>query len=141
MSNTIMIKELDELNQHVLVADDDPSILRLVKTSLEKQGFKVITANNGGEAYRLLALRIPFVGAILDVTMPQISGTDIIKHMKNDRRLMNIPVVIMTAEESPLLAAESLSSGAISFLPKPFSIVQLQTISKMFISEVKVELK
>ena len=56
--------------QQILVADDDPAILRLVKAIVEKEGFVVISARDGREAYKLLASGEPFVAAIFDVVMP-----------------------------------------------------------------------
>jgi CheY-like chemotaxis protein len=116
----------------ILVAEDDPSILRFVKTILEKEGYVAITARDGAEAYKILASREPFVLALLDVIMPRIQGPDLVKHMKSDRRLMSIPVIMMTAEQSPLLLPESFRSGAVAFLPKPFTAAQLMGLVRLF---------
>ncbi len=117
----------------ILVADDDPAILRLVKAIVEKEGYTVVAARDGKEAYKLLQSGEPFVAAILDVVMPYIQGTELAKHMQSEKRLMKIPVIIMTAEQNPRLSSESFSSGAVAFLPKPFSTAQLQTMLRMFV--------
>lgn len=117
----------------ILVADDDPAILRLVKAIVEKEGYTVISARDGKEAYKLLQSGEPFVAAIFDVVMPYIQGTELAKHMQSEKRLMKIPVIIMTAEQNPRLSSESFSSGAVAFLPKPFTTAQLQTMLRMFV--------
>lgn len=117
----------------ILVADDDPAILRLVKAIVEKEGYTVISARDGKEAYKILQSGEQFVAAIFDVVMPYIQGTELAKHMQSEKRLMKIPIIIMTAEQNPRLSSDSFSSGAVAFLPKPFTTSQLQTMLRMFV--------
>ena len=117
----------------ILVADDDPAILRLVKAIVEKEGYQVISARDGKEAYKILQSGEKFVAAIFDVVMPYIQGTELAKHMQSEKRLMKIPVIIMTAEQNPRLSSDSFSSGAVAFLPKPFTTSQMQTMLRMFV--------
>ena len=63
----------DDRKRRILVADDDPAILRLVSTILEKENFGVVTARDGREAYKALQGDPNFTAAILDVVMPHIS--------------------------------------------------------------------
>lgn len=116
----------------VLVADDDPAILRLVKAIIEKEGYTVIAARDGKEAYKLLNSGEKFAAAVFDVVMPYIQGTELVKYMQSEKRLMKIPVIMMTAEQNPRLSSESFASGAVAFLPKPFTGAQLQTMLRMF---------
>lgn len=119
----------------ILVADDDPAILRLVKAIVEKEGYTAVTARDGRDAYKVLQSGEPFIAAIFDVVMPYIQGTELVKHMRSEKRLMKIPVIIMTAEQNPRLSSESFAAGAVAFLPKPFTTVQLQTMLRMFIQK------
>lgn len=121
-----------EENRQVLIADDDPAILRLVKAIVEKEGFTVLAARDGKEAYKLLQSGEPLAAAIFDVVMPYIQGTELVRYMQSEKRLMKIPVIMMTAEQNPRLSSESFSAGAIAFLPKPFTSSQLQTMLRMF---------
>lgn len=130
-----MSEERKEGQAQVLVADDDPAILRLVKTIVEKEGFVVKSARDGREAYKLLTSGERFAAAIFDVVMPYIQGTELVKHMQTEKRLMQIPVIMMTAEQNPRLPSESFASGAVAFLPKPFTTVQLQTMLRMFVQK------
>ena len=119
----------------VLVADDDPAILRLVKTIVEKEGYTVVSARDGKEAYKILQSGEKFVAAIFDVVMPYIQGTELVKYMQTEKKLMNIPVIMMTAEQNPRLSTESYSAGAVAFLPKPFTAVQLKTMLEVFVQQ------
>jgi CheY-like chemotaxis protein len=119
----------------ILVADDDPAILRLVTTLVEKEGFAVVAARDGGEALRILKADANFVAAVLDVVMPQVEGTEVVRYMKSEKRLMRIPVMMMTAEQNPKLTSDSFAAGAVVFLPKPFTSSQLQVMLRMLISK------
>lgn len=126
-----MIEEPNSTQANVLIADDDPAILRLVKTIVEKEGFTVLSARDGKEAYKHLQSNQPFAAAIFDVVMPYIQGTELVRYMQSEKRLMKIPVIMMTAEQNPRLSSESFSVGAVAFLPKPFTTSQLQTMLRM----------
>lgn len=121
----------------MLVADDDPAILRLVKTILEKEGFAVVSARDGKEAYKALQDDSKFTAAVFDVVMPHIAGPELVRYMKTEKRFMNIPVMMMTAEQDPKLSRDSFSAGALVFLPKPFTTVQLQTMLRMLVGKAK----
>ncbi len=124
-------EKTEENKQHILVADDDPAILRLVKTIVEKEGYIVDSARDGKEAYKLLQSGNNFAAAVFDVVMPYIQGTELVRYMQSEKRLMNIPVIMMTAEQNPRLSSDSFSAGAVAFLPKPFTTTQLQSMLRM----------
>ena len=117
---------------YVLLADDDPAILWLVRTLVEGEGFSVITAMDGKEALRILKSDRRVIAAILDVMMPYIQGTDLVRFMQTDEKFKKIPVIMMTAEQSPKLPSKSFEAGAVAFLPKPFTNSQLRTMIRTF---------
>ena len=123
-------------SRRILVADDDPAILRLVTTILEKEGFTVVAARDGREAFKALQADPNFTAAVLDVVMPHIPGPELVRHMKTEKRLMKIPVMMMTAEQDPKLSSDSFAAGAVVFLPKPFTTAQLQTMLRMLVGKV-----
>ena len=125
------------LKGRVLIADDDPAILRLIKTILEKEGFIVVSARDGKEAYKALQDHSDVTAAVLDVVMPHIQGPELVRYMKSEKRFMNIPVMMMTAEQDPKLSRDSFAAGAVVFLPKPFTSVQLQTMLRMLIGKAR----
>jgi CheY-like chemotaxis protein len=119
----------------ILVADDDPAILRLMATILDKENYEVVTARDGREAYKILQGDADFIAAILDVVMPHISGPELVRYMKTESRLTRIPVMMMTAEQDPKLSSDSFAAGAVVFLPKPFTTAQLQTMLQMLMGK------
>jgi CheY-like chemotaxis protein len=129
----------DTEKRRMLVADDDPAILRLITTILEKENFTVVTARDGREAYKILQTDANFAAAILDVVMPYISGTELVRYMNAEDRLKRIPVMMMTAEQDPKLSSESFLAGARVFLPKPFTTAQLQIMLQMLIGKKSAE--
>ena len=122
-----------EASRRILVADDDPAILRLVTAIVEKEGYTVVPARDGREAYKLLQSEGDFVAAIFDVVMPHIQGPELVRYMRTEKRLMKIPVMMMTAEQNPKLSSDSFAAGAVVFLPKPFTTSQLQVMLRMLI--------
>jgi len=124
-----------QTSRRILVADDDPAILRLVTAIVEKEGYTVVPARDGREAYKLLQSDADFVAGIFDVVMPHIQGPELVRYMKTEKRLMKIPVMMMTAEQNPKLSSDSFSAGAVVFLPKPFTTAQLQIMLRMLIAK------
>jgi CheY-like chemotaxis protein len=124
-----------QTSRRILVADDDPAILRLVTAIVEKEGYEVVPARDGREAYKLLQSDSDFLAGIFDVVMPHIQGPELVRYMKTEKRLMKIPVMMMTAEQNPKLSSDSFSAGAVVFLPKPFTTAQLQIMLRMLIAK------
>lgn len=132
---SIMTVKSEQNLRRVLVADDDPAILRLVTTLVEKEGYSVVTARDGGEAYKILQSDANFSAAVFDVVMPGIEGPELVRYMKSEKRLMSIPVVMMTAEQNPKLSSDSFAAGAVVFLPKPFTSSQFQIMLRMLVNK------
>ena len=127
--------QIPQTSRRILVADDDPAILRLVTAIVEKEGYQVVPARDGREAYKLLQSDSDFLAGIFDVVMPHIQGPELVRYMKTEKRLMKIPVMMMTAEQNPKLSSDSFSAGAVVFLPKPFTTAQLQIMLRMLIAK------
>ena len=124
-------------SRRILVADDDPAILRLVTAIVEKEGYEVVPARDGRDAYKLLQSDGEFVACVFDVVMPHIQGPELVRYMKTEKKLMKIPVMMMTAEQNPKLSSDSFAAGAVVFLPKPFTTSQLQVMLRMLISKAR----
>src|SRR5687768_4714331 len=92
---------------NVLIADDDASILRLLQTVVEGEGFTVSAANDGNEAYKILRSGVSISDASVDVRMPYIEGTDLVRFMQSDKRLQKYRVILMIGERSPSKSAAS----------------------------------
>ena len=107
--------------RHVLVADDEPHIGRIIKMKLEQGPFRVTLAYDGQEAVDLLESQPDIDIVLLDLMMPNLSGLDVLRIMRADPRWQKLPCIILTAagqEQQHRLAVES---GASDFLTKPFS--------------------
>ena len=122
------------MEQFILIADDDPALTKLVQTVVEGEGYVAATAKDGKEAYNALKSGADFIGAIIDINMPYIDGNDLVKFMQKDSRFAKIPVLIMTGDRDPRASAKAISSGAIGFLPKPFTNSQLRTALKTLVT-------
>lgn len=121
----------------VLVADDDPVIRLLVTSILKKQGYTPVVVEDGREAYSLLRSDADFKAAIFDMMMPHLEGIEVLRHMKTERRLMRIPVMLITSERDLRLMSESFAAGAAVFLPKPFTTGQLQLMLWMLLEKAE----
>lgn len=119
--------------RRVLIADDDPMTLRMVTVIVETQGYEVVSAADGREAFRILQKDADFSAAIFDMTMPHLFGLDLIHYMKTDARLGHIPIGMITAEQDPKVWDDSVAAGASVFLPKPFTPPQVQMLLRMLI--------
>jgi two-component system chemotaxis response regulator CheY len=131
--SAIKITFKDSMPNRVLVADDDPVIRHMAASVLKQQQCEVVIASDGREAYRLLQADSRFKAAILDITMPFLQGLDLVNYMRSEKRLMRIPILIITAEENIKLMSDSFSAGATAFLPKPFTPEQLQNAIRMLL--------
>jgi len=115
------------MEQFILIADDDPALSKLVKAVVEGEGFLTASVKDGKEAYAALKSGASFAAAIIDINMPYIDGNDLIKFMRGNTRFSGIPVLVMTGDRDPRASAKAISSGAVAFLPKPFTNIQLRT--------------
>lgn len=104
----------------VLVADDDPDILDLVRYRLERSGYAVATAADGSEAVRLAGELSPAL-AVLDVMMPGLTGFEVTRKLRDDPRTARIPVILLTARAQEADVQEGFAAGADDYLRKPFS--------------------
>lgn len=106
---------------HVLVADDEPHIGRIIKMKLEQGPFRVSLAYDGREAIETLE-REPDVGLVLlDLMMPELSGLDVLARMRADERWKAIPTIILTAAGQEQQHRQAIELGASDFMTKPFS--------------------
>lgn len=130
-----MLQNQDQPSKRILVADDDPVIRHLVTTIVARDGFTVVAVNDGHDAYRLLHRDADFRGAIFDMMMPGLKGIDVLHYMRTEKRLMRIPVMMITSEKDLTLMTDLFAAGATAILPKPFSTSQIQTMLHMIIGQ------
>lgn len=103
----------------ILIADDDPILVEILKYRLEGAGHAVAVAGDGEQA--LAAARAdPPALVVLDSMMPILSGPEVLAELKSDPQLFDIPVVMLTARDSEADIAAGLKGGAADYLTKPF---------------------
>jgi len=112
---------MKEFESHILVVDDDKGIRELVKEYLDQNNFITSTAKNADDAIEKTKI-IKFDLIILDIMMPGKSGLDFIKENKN---LLDTPIILLTAKGEPTDRIEGLETGADDYLAKPFEPKEL----------------
>ena len=105
----------------ILIAEDDVDIINILKLYLESSGYRVLTAPNGEEAYRLIKSE-PVDLAIFDVMMPKLDGFTLTKYV---RQIKNIPILILTAKVEDNDKILGLNIGADNYLTKPFNPLEI----------------
>jgi two-component system alkaline phosphatase synthesis response regulator PhoP len=113
---------------HVLVADDEPHIGRIIKMKLEQGPFRVTLAYDGREALQLLEQEDDVCLVLLDLMMPHLSGLDVLSAMRADPRWRDLPCIILTAAGQEQQHSSAIALGATDFLTKPFSPKKLYAL-------------
>ncbi|MBI1805510.1 MAG: response regulator [Ignavibacteria bacterium] len=104
----------------ILIVDDDPDMIVFLQEILESSGYGVCVANNGVDAQTMINTRLHIISAIiLDWVMPDMSGIDVLRWMKQDQRLRHIPVIMHTGRTDPSHIREGIDAGAFYYLTKP----------------------
>jgi two-component system phosphate regulon response regulator PhoB len=121
---------------NVVLVEDEKSIATLIKYNLEKEGFKVYCSETGEDALKIIKEKIPDL-VILDWMLPDTSGIDICRQIKVDKKLKNIPVLILTAKGEPDDKIKGLEVGADDYVTKPFNNKELLLRIKSLIKRSK----
>jgi two-component system, OmpR family, phosphate regulon response regulator PhoB len=111
----------------VLVADDEPHIVELVRVTLEDDRVRVVDAFDGVGALEAAELYAPAM-IFLDVHLPDVSGLDVCRRLRSDPRLRCAPVVMLTAAAQQEDVARGFAAGATEYLTKPFSPIRLLSL-------------
>jgi two-component system alkaline phosphatase synthesis response regulator PhoP len=113
---------------HILVADDEPHIGRIIKMKLEQGPFKVSIAYDGQEALDFINNDEHVDLALLDLMMPKLSGLDVLRQIREQERFKALPCIILTAGGDAKHERDALALGATQFLTKPFSPKKLYAL-------------
>lgn len=105
---------------HVLIVDDNPDVRSYVSSILREQGYQISTARNGAEGLRAAQAQPPQL-IVTDLMMPQVSGLDMIRLLRQDEALKGIPVILLTAKADEDTRIEGAERGADGYLSKPFN--------------------
>jgi len=113
---------------HILVADDEPHIGRIIKMKLEQGPFRVSLAYDGQEALDFINADEHLDLALLDLMMPRLSGLDVLRQIRSQERFKSLPCIILTAGGEAKHERDALALGATQFLTKPFSPKKLYAL-------------
>ncbi|MBQ3225454.1 MAG: response regulator transcription factor [Clostridia bacterium] len=109
------------MDRLILVVDDEQPIVEILKFNLEKEGFRVLTANDGEAALHLARTSNPDL-ILLDIMLPKMDGFDVCKKV---REQSNVPIVMITARDEEVDKVLGLELGADDYITKPFSVREL----------------
>jgi two-component system alkaline phosphatase synthesis response regulator PhoP len=113
---------------HILVADDEPHIGRIIKMKLEQGPFRVSLAYDGQEALDFVNSGEPVDLVLLDLMMPKLSGLDVLRLIREQDKFKSLPCIILTAGGDAKHERDALELGATEFLTKPFSPKKLYAL-------------
>ena len=104
--------------------EDDINISDLIKYTLEEAGFNIKCFSNGSDMLEALKMQTPNL-VLLDIMLPDIDGTEILKIIRTDYSYLPIKVIMLTAKSSEINIVMGLNAGADDYMPKPFSVLEL----------------
>jgi diguanylate cyclase (GGDEF)-like protein len=114
----------DSSSYRVLVVDDEPHIVQILKFTLEKAGYQVFTAENGQIALEKVQEVEPHL-VILDIMMPVMDGHEVCRKMREDFKMNQIPIIMLSAKGDSVARVEGLHGGANDYLVKPYANEEL----------------
>jgi len=128
---------MDKGQVKILIADDNPDILKLIDVNLKYEGYKTITARDGIEALRLAGEKNPDL-IILDIIMPGMDGWQVLAHLKGKKTTEHIPVILLTGVSMKEGKERGLIEGVEDFLSKPFNPLRLLEMVEEILSQRKL---
>ncbi len=108
----------------ILVAEDEPYILKALDFRLKNLGHEIIAAVDGGEALEIATKEKPDL-VLLDIMMPVMDGFQVLRKLKSQEKTKNIPVIMLTAKSQEKDIVTGLEDGAADYITKPFSFAEL----------------
>lgn len=116
---------MDSNEKTVLIIEDEEDAAELFAEMMRVSGFRVIKTSSSAPAMAMITAEKPDV-VLLDIMMPEISGLDILRQMRSDPALVNIPVVVVSAQSMPTDIKHGMEAGASTYLTKPVGFFDLK---------------
>jgi chemosensory pili system protein ChpA (sensor histidine kinase/response regulator) len=120
----IVPKEKSDKRVFAMVVDDSITVRRVTQRLLERNGMRVLTARDGMDAVSLLQDNIPDI-ILLDIEMPRMDGYEVAAHVRNDPRLKDVPIIMITSRVGEKHRARAIELGVDDYLGKPYQEAQL----------------
>lgn len=118
----------------ILLADDDPTVLKMIQQELEARGYKVSTAANGQTAIRMAQAQKPDL-IVLDVAMPLATGITAFQTLRNAPDTRKIPIIFLTGMPSASIYPTVEKGSRVAHLKKPVDLVDLVSLIDRFLQE------
>jgi DNA-binding response OmpR family regulator len=118
----------------ILVAEDEPMLLKTIELKLRKEGYEVICTSDGREAAAKIEETDPDM-VITDIMMPYVSGLEIVSILRK-RTHKRVPVIMLTAMEQEKVVMEAFELGADDYITKPFSLNELAIRVKKLVTQI-----
>jgi len=118
----------------VIVVEDEPDAAELFAEMMRVSGFRVLKTYSSTPAISLIAKELPDV-VILDIMMPDISGLEVLRFMRRETQLRDIPVIVVSARSMPSDIQEGLEAGATIYLTKPVGYLDLKQAVEQVMNE------
>ncbi len=120
------------MSKRILIVDDEPDVLSLAAFRLKKSGYEILTATDGQMGLDMITSEKPDL-VLLDLRLPNMDGMDVCKHVKSDKELQHIPIILFTATEDVRVADVVKEVDANDYIVKPFEPDKLIEKIKSFI--------
>ena len=122
----------------VLVVDDDPQVLKLLRVNFELEGYDVMTATNGEEALELVGRDTPDA-VVCDVMMPGIDGLEVVRRLRAQPDTVALPLVVVSAKAQQADVRAGLALGADAYVTKPFDPSELLEVVAQLLAKRQSE--
>lgn len=128
LSYAIVINEnsfMESQEKTVLIIEDEEDAAELFAEMMRVSGFRVVKTSSSAPAIAMMTAQKPDI-VLLDIMMPEISGLDVLRQMRRDPALVNIPVVVVSAQSLPTDIRHGMEAGASTYLTKPVGFFDLK---------------
>lgn len=120
----------------ILAVDDENDVLLILKSSLQSEGFNVLTAASGPEALTAMETTTPDL-VVLDLMMPEMTGFEVLSRMREKPQLSAVPVIILTGASDKEKIREAINVGVSYYIVKPFEFHDLVSKVRLAISDAE----
>jgi two-component system alkaline phosphatase synthesis response regulator PhoP len=124
----------------ILVVDDEPELVTMIRNILEENGYRVICAFDGPQVFEVLKKQTPDI-ILLDIMMPEMNGLDVLTRLKGDPETSSIPVFLLTAQDEYQEMLTGYDTGTDYYITKPFTRTQLMKSINLGLSWVSANQK
>jgi CheY-like chemotaxis protein len=129
-----MSADVLKARKSILIVDDEPDVRMILEAILTPAGYSVTEARDGQEALDILADR-KFDLMFLDLAMPRVSGEEVMKQLRSQERLKDMPVIMLTAKAQKKDVEKGYEEGASFYIVKPFSNTTIRELTRYLLDE------